>query len=241
MKKIILIILLLFTGLSASAKPNYSYATNTSNYDYSGEYIDQEITTPVYQIGLPQDFFEEQKEEAGLEIIWNSWHAKVRNNVLSATRYEIYAEKNLTYMAYIVDKNKTISNIIVIVLNENNIYAENKKSYLKPNTDFYIYKNVENKFYKMQIHQKGMRLVASNIPKILSAAQYTPVGFYAVPESSYYVKVARKIEALSEKTFLKFPNKSKRTKVVVTQGTTNIDWLIVGQRYKSTDFDDIER
>ena len=239
--KILILTLILMLCLPTFAKPNYSYSTNTIKYDYSGTYIDEEITTPISQIGLPQEFLEEQKEEAGLEVVWNSWHAKVRNKVLNSIRYLIYPEKHLTCKVYLVDKNKNISNIIVFILEEDNIYFENNRVYVKPNTDFYIYKNDENKFYKMRVYQEGIETKSTEFSKILASAEYTPVGFYAVIESGYYVKVARKIEELNGKSVLNFPKKSKRTKVVVSQGTTNIGYLSGGSRYYSKDFNDIER
>jgi hypothetical protein len=239
--KNLILILALMLCLPTFAKPNYSYSTNTTKYDYSGTYINEEINVPVTKIGIPQEFFEEQKEETGLEIVWNSWHAKVRNKVLEAVRYLNYSKKHLVCKAYLVDKNKNVSDIIVCVLHEDNMYIENKNVYVKPNIVFYAYKNDENKFYKMQVHQEGLKASSSEFTKILAAAEYTPVGFYAITESNYYVKVARKIEELNGKSVLKFPKKSKRTKVVVTQGTTNIGYLKGDGKYHSRDFNDIER
>ena len=241
MKKIFLTLLVLFIGLSAYAKPNYSYTTSSTKYDYSGTYVDEEIDTPITQIGLPQEFFEEQVEESGLEIVWNSWHARVRNKVLNSIHYINYSDKYAICKVYLVDKNRNISNIVVFILYENNIYKEGKDGFIIPNKDFYIYKNDENKFYKMQVHENGMKIRPQNFTKILAAAEYTPVGFYAVPESSSYVKTARKIEEISGLSLLKFPKKSKRTKVVVTQGTTNIDYLKGDGKYLPKDFNDIER
>lgn len=239
--KILILTLVLMLCLPTFAKPNYSYSTQTTQYDYSGTYVDEGISTPISKIGLPQEFMEEQQEEAGLEIVWNSWHAKVRNKILEATRGKVFYKEHVTCKVYLVDKNKNISNIIVFTLLKENIYIENNNIYVKPNTDFYVYKNDENKFYKMRVYQEGFKVKSTEFTKILAAADYTPVGFYAVKDSNFYVDVARTIEGMSGKSFLKFPNKSKRTKVVVAQGSTNIGHLRGDGKFHSKEFNDIER
>ena len=105
-------------------------ATSNSNY---GIYVDEEITTPLTQIGIPQELLTIQKDEDGLVVSWNQWHADVFNKITEKVFvYNIWGEvvgafigediinKHPTdcifYISATVNSERDISNIIVIIV-----------------------------------------------------------------------------------------------------------------------------
>ena len=60
--KLLIIILVLAFGLSAYAKPNYSFSNKSEQSHYPGTYINEEIDVPTTKIGLPSDFYRNDHE-----------------------------------------------------------------------------------------------------------------------------------------------------------------------------------
>ena len=121
MKKIILTLLISSISLTSYAKPNYSYTINQTptqtQYNTQGVYVNEEITTPISQIGVPEHYLQPQVEEKGLEIEWNEWHANLRNYVMKKQFFSnipnIFRNNALYSIVYTVHKNGQVSDVIV--------------------------------------------------------------------------------------------------------------------------------
>ena len=148
MKKVFASLLLFCLVSPCFAKPNYSYTVEpvSQTNGYSGAYVDEEITVPISQIGLPQEYMEPEviQEEKGLEIVWNKWHANVWNKVLSDVRAVSTLAKHLTFNLMTVDRNKNISDIIVIFVPEASLTRVQNEGYLTPESNIYMYIHERN-------------------------------------------------------------------------------------------------
>ena len=245
MKKVFALLLLFCLSLPSFAKPNYSYSVepvNTST-NYSGAYVNEEISVPVSKIGLPQEYMEPEvvQVEKGLEIVWNEWHAKVRNKVLSDVRGSSTPSKHLTFNLMTVDRNKNISDIIVIYVPETSLTRVRDVGYVTPDSDIYMYIYEKNTYYKIKVKDKFLEAKRKNIEKILSNSDIIETNFYTIPNFDYFAPLAQRIQNRQGDSYLAFPKGSKRSSMVVTQGTTDISWLKAGSKYMPEDFNDTER
>ena len=143
---IFLAILLIFLFNSAVCLPTLSEQTASSIPQGQGIYVDEEITAPITQIGIPEEYWEPQVEENGLEIAWNQWHANVRNQLFRSIKNRDWPQGYSIWIIYTVDLNKNISNIVFMYYPEQAILNKNNVGYLKQNTDFYLYLYDSNKF-----------------------------------------------------------------------------------------------
>ena len=281
MKKIFLTLLIFSLGLSAFAKPNYSYTvhqtptpiqTNNSvyNYDYMpqtnqtsntqatsnsnyGIYVDEEITTPLTQIGLPEYYLQPQEEEKGLEIEWNEWHANVRNYIMKDVMLKNilygFATDSLYCVIYTVHKDKSISDIIVVQLKRNDyandkITIKGKGPYLDSEFGVAIKQNGESS-YKTRIYKAPNFDIKQNSTPVdlLNVGAYQKdAKFFNLVEVYVADKVAKNIEKSAYNSVWAFPVKSKREKMVVSQiialGFTPEGFV---DAYKSSNFNDIEK
>ncbi len=271
MKKIILTLLILTIGSSAFAKPNYSYTFEPiqAPSKYSGTYIDEEMNIPVSQIGLPEQYTQPQVEEKGLEIEWNEWHAKVRNYVVEHKHDNIPSEYLLAD-AWITDRNSSVFFLIytvhktgkitdIILLNFNKTYLEEKyirhkittakdgKNRFKPEFSVCMKKAGERGFrhYTYTLNQDTI-LTSKTILETFKNATFVKEMSWL---DSVWVtntmakRIAKNIESFSGQSVLKFPEKSKRNQVVVTQGYSYIKDLenFTIDEYKASNFNDIEK
>lgn len=245
MKKIYTLLLLLSLSLPCFAKPNYSYSVEHINQSnaYSGAYIDEEINVPISKIGLPEEYMEPEvtQVEKGLEIVWNKWHANVRNKVLSDVRAADTPDNHLTFNLMTVDRNKNISNIIVIYVPETSLTRVQNEGFLTPESEIYMYIYEKNMYYKIKIKDKFLEANRKNLEKMLSNSDIIPTEFYSIPNFGYFVPLAQRVQKRQGDSYLSFPEGSKRVSVVVTQGTTDIDWIKAGTKYVPEDFNDTEK
>lgn len=245
MKKIFLALLISTISLSAFAKPNYSYTINQTPiqtpYNTQGVYVNEEITTPITQIGIPEEYTQPEIVEQGLEIVWNEWHANTRNQMLKNLKQTSLPKKYLMKLVYTVDINKNISNIVMIYIPENAILKINNTSYLDQNSVFYLYQYESNKFYKLSYLSDPIRTASDHIDKILNNSSKTQISFGQVPYWATFPKLGERIKSFSGNKHLTFPSQTRRTSIVVKQGFTDIDWLKMGRALTATDFNDIEK
>ena len=242
--KYFLISCLILLTLPAFAKPNYSYTINQTpiqtQYNTQGVYVNEEITTPITQIGLPEEYTQPEIVEQGLEIVWNEWHANTRNQMLRNIKGSSLPKNFLIELLYTVDINKNISNIVAIYVPKNAILKINNTAYLDQNSVFYLYQYESNKFYKLSYLSDPIRIATDCIDKILNNSSKTQISFGQVPYWVTFPKLGERIKKFSGNKHLTFPIQTHRTSVVVKQGFTDIDYLKGGD-YKSTDFNDIEK
>lgn len=244
MKKIILTLLISSISLTNYAKPNYSYTINTTpiqtQSDYQGVYVNEEITTPITQIGLPEEYTQPEIVEQGLEIVWNEWHANTRNQMLRNIKGSSLPKNFLIELLYTVDINKNISNIVAIYVPKNAILKINNTAYLDQNSVFYLYQYESNKFYKLSYLSDPIRIATDCIDKILNNSSKTQISFGQVPYWVTFPKLGERIKSFSGNKHLTFPIQTRRTSVVVKQSFTDIDYLKGGD-YKASEFNDIEK
>lgn len=241
MKKIILTLLIFITGTSAFAQPNNTYtANNIPASAYSGTYVNEEITTPLTQIGIPEEYLAPQAEEEGLEIVWNQWHADVRNQLFKSIKNSDWPQGYSIWIIYTVDLNKNISNIMFLYYPAQVILNKNNAGYLKQNSDFYLYLYEPNKFYKLSLTNEPILLSSDRFEKIIQNSAQTQINYKQFPCWAAFLSLGKKVKSFSGNDCLAFPEKTKRTKVIVRQGLTDIDWLKNGN-YEADMFNDIEK
>lgn len=263
--------LLLISCLPCFAKPNYSYTIEPIQQPskYSGTYIDEEMDIPISQIGLPEQYTQPQVEEKGLEIEWNEWHAKVRNYVVENKYKNIPAEYLLSenwisdrnaavfFLIYTVHKTGKISDVILLsfhktYLDEKHIpykitTAKDGKNRFKPEFDVCMKKSGEKSFknYTYVLNQDKV-LASKTILDTFKSANFVEQASWL---DSVWVtnnmarRVTKNIESFSGQNILKFPEKSKRDKVVVTQGFSyikNLEGFTIDE-YDASDFNDVEK
>ena len=238
-KNFVLTMLIFVISLSAAAgKPNYTYTmSETPASAYSGTYVNEEITTPITQIGIPEEYLEPQVEEEGLEIAWNEWHANVRNFILDKLKKaDCPGSKYIYIFIYTVDKNKSIYNITILY------FPATALSGMKviPNSEFYMYVDRTKKYYKLKLPRSSL-LSVLEYELILKQAEAADEDMYKVPYAVLFAPMAEVIKKCSQNKVLTFPENSKRTSVVVDQNLTNIKELMSTRKYNATDFNDIER
>lgn len=237
---IFLAILLIFLFNSAVCLPTLSEQTASSIPQGQGIYVDEEITAPITQIGIPEEYWEPQVEENGLEIAWNQWHANVRNQLFRSIKNRDWPQGYSIWIIYTVDLNKNISNIVFMYYPEQAILNKNNVGYLKQNTDFYLYLYDSNKFYKLSLTNEPILLSSDEFDKILQNSVQTQINFKQFPYWAAFLSLGQKIKGFSGNECLTFPEKTKRTTVIVRQGLTDIDWLKSGN-YEAAMFNDIEK
>ena len=292
MKKIFLTLLIFSLGLSAFAKPNYSYTvhqtptpiqTNNSvyNYDYMpqtnqtsntqatsnsnyGIYVDEEITTPLTQIGIPQELLTIQKDEDGLDISWNQWHADVFNKITEKVfAYNIWGEvvgafvgediinKHPTncifYISATVNSERDISNIIVVIVKGNGMEFKNSKALITKNTSITMYSNNNGKYYSLSytgepinINAKGLDTEGA-IRKILTNSKLVELSNDNDFDMKYSKKTCENLKTLSGKSFLKFPTNSKRKTQNIYYAISDLDNINKIQEATADMFDDVEK
>ena len=103
----------------------------------------------------------------------------------------------------------------------------------------YIYE--KNTYYKIKVKDKFLEAKRKNIEKILSNSDIIETNFYTIPNFDYFAPLAQRIQNRQGDSYLAFPKGSKRSSMVVTQGTTDISWLKAGSKYMPEDFNDTER
>ena len=270
MKKIILTLLILITGTSVFAKPNYTYTmSETPASAYSGTYVDEEITTPLTQIGIPEEYLEPQAEEQGLEIEWNEWHEKVRDyifdNIDNGIPDELLSDKNwnavnrdsLHYLIYTVHKSGAITDVIILTFHRaagasNNKYRivqiDNSSVLFSPEFDVCMRENGKNSFknYIFTLNQDTI-LSSDKITDILKKSSVVK-GLSRADSANIKYRIAcmraQNIESYSEQSFLNFPAQSRRDMVVVTQGFAHPSLslnLLFTDYYDASNFNDTER
>ena len=260
--KILILVIVLGINLPLLAKPNYSYTSNAKNYDYSGVYVDEKIDTPVAQIGISEEIFENQNE-IGLEIVWNRWHANVYNKVAKkvynswkdvSTKIILGSsianepENFISLLTAKVNNDKTISNVITMIIPKESLYIEPSKVLITRDSKIYMYKSDTNKYYRWLYYGDPINLNVTNssedekiIKTLLSDGGLVKQRKINVYSSAYLKKTAQKTLSLSGKDFLKFPEKSKRKYVKIFLGITDIDEIITISKATENMYNDVER
>lgn len=242
-KYLLILFLISSIVLPGIAKQNYTYTLtpcNNNGDNHTGTYINNEITTPITQIGIPEEYTQPEVVEQGLEVVWNEWHANTRNQMHRYIKGSPFPKNFLIELLYTVDVNKDISNIVAIYVPENAILKINNTAYLDQNSIFYLYQYESNKFYKLSYLSGPIRIATDRIDKILNNSSKTQISFKQVPYWVIFPKLGERIKSFSGNKHLTFPAKTRRTSVVVKHGFTDIDYLKGGD-YKATDFSDIEK
>lgn len=271
MKRFIVTILLLALGLPTFAKPNYSYTIEPAQTqsNYQGTYVDEELDVPISQIGLPQQYMQSQAEEKGLEVEWNQWHANVRNYVNKnrynnvPTEYRFaeawISDRNSSafFLIYTVHKTGEITDIILMrfsktYLDEKHLpykitTAKNGVNRFKPEFDVCMKKQGDSSFkiYTYTLNQDTI-LKSKTIVETIRNATFVKEASWL--ESIWVTntmakRIVKNIKSFSGQSVLNFPEKSKRDKVVVTQGFSYIKDLenFTIHNYEASDFNDIEK
>ena len=195
---------------------------------------------------LPSSYYVEQEDISGLEINWNQWHADVRNAISKFLCWRIYPFKKFNRplngildFIYKIDANQNISDIVLVSFPRNMIIRNGQYVYYKANSDFYMYVYQTDKFYKLQL-QEDLKHDVYNLTETINLSTITPIEAPKVPYYLLYKPFAERLQAFSGNKVLIFPKKTKRTFMVISQGFTNIEWL-VSSSYLAKFFNDIER
>lgn len=130
-------------------------------------YVNETITTPVSEIGIPEEYIKPQIEEAGLEIVWNQWHADVRNEISKHIKKEKfpYLKHNINFV-YTIDRNRNISDIVLLYVPEKALILD-RKTYLAGGCEIYMYVRKTGKYYKLTNTGANQRYTDKNIPNII--------------------------------------------------------------------------
>lgn len=249
-KILLSIIFILSISLTVSAKPNYSYSMDPIQTPsvYQGTYVNEEITTPISQVGIPEQYTQPQLEEQWLEIVWNKWHAKVRNKFTSDISASNTPDNYILATICKIDLNKNISNIMIIYFPEKSLNIVSGTAYVKKGEDFYLYNHNSDKFFIMNIDKNVSCTIGAEhknekeeIQKILATAKYREEIFYKIPYFTFFETSASKIQKRQGQSFLKFPEGSKRASVVVACALTDLDTVATVTEYTAGMFNDIER
>ena len=232
--------------LSAAASPNYSYSTKQSSYQ--GTYINEEIDVPTTKIGLPQEYTQSQVKEKGLEIEWNEWHARIRNKITKDISSTLTPQNYIIAAMCTIDKNQNISDIVVLYFPRTSLKIVSGVAYVKNEAPFYIYMHTPKKYYRTTINSNKLFTLGKlgkdeqeEISAILKIAKFQEVSYNRVPYYKFYRQVAFKIKQRQGQAVLRFPQSSKRSKVSVTGGVTDILSIQTVIQYTSDMFNDLER
>ena len=260
--KILILILILMLCLPTFAKPNYSYSTTTTKYDYSGTYINEEINVPVTKIGISQEIFEDQ-QEAGLEISWNKWHANMFNeladrvynswvNVAATVLLGFPGEEGprnyISLLTARVNSDMTVENVMTFIIFKKDLEISPAQVLITRDTEIYMYNSLTDKYYRWFYFGDPLNLNVNRasedekiIKKLLSNGKFVEQEKKYVYESAYLKKIAKRVKNLSGKSFLKFPQNSKRKFVNIFFGITDINEIKTIREATEDMYDDIER
>ena len=250
-KYLLILFLILSLVLPGIAKPNYTYTlspiNNTSN-NQTGTYINNEITTPITQIGVYEKLIKQEDKEKGLEIEWNEWHARVRNKIMNDMGQAHLPLGTLYYFIYTVHKNGEISNIITaqFVENDSELYKITINNHEKPRFDCEYavsMKKEQDKNYKTYIYNIGNYNLSTKDGVLIDALKVSSFKKNATLfDKPYRTKqIAERIEKIAKDPILKFPQNSKRDKVVVYQTMAiGLDIPEFKTKFNASDFYDIE-
>ncbi len=250
MKKIILTLLISSISLTSYAKPNYSYTIEpiqTQN-NYQGTYINEEVDVPITQIGIPQQYTQPQTEEKGLEIVWNKWHANVRNKFSNDISDTNIPKNYIIATMCTIDTNRKISDIIITYFPESSILAISRTANIKNNVPFYVYMHSSNKYFKATIKSTTPFTIGAQnkneqqeMSQILSNATLKEEAFYKIPYFKFYEELAERMNKRQGQPFLEFPESTRRTSVTVTSAVTDLSTIATVRRYTADMFNDTER
>ena len=248
--KFIILITTFFLCLSSYAKPNYSYSTNNTQVqnNYQGTYVNEEIDVPITQIGLPQSYTQPQVQEKGLEIVWNQWHAKIRNKLSQDISRTLTPQNYIITVMCTIDKNQNISDIIVAYFPRTALKIISGVAYLKNQTPFYVYRHTQGIYYKATVNSDELFTLGKlgkdeheEVSKIMKNAYFHQISYNQIPYYKFFRQIATKVENRQGEAILKFPQASKRNSVAVTGGVTDILSIQTVIQYTSDMFNDLER
>ncbi len=242
MKKIVLTLLIFISSTLVFAQPNYTYTLMQNGNNNSKEtYVNNNITTPITQIGITEDVYVQNGEEKGLEVEWNAWHANVRNIIFNEITKLRFPKNYFLYYVFPLYDNQSISDVVLIYIPESSVRKEGMHIYFKQNSDFYMYVYSSNKYFKLRLANSITQIGKYTILDSVNKAERKQINSMQVPYSSVYQPIAKKIYSQSNSGYLKFPAKSKRTRVIISDGITDIKQFLSADDYTDSDFDDIER
>lgn len=245
--KLLITFTIILSNLSVFARPNYSYSTNPTQSNY-GTYVNEEIQVPITQIGLPQNYTQPEVQEKGLEIVWNQWHARIRNKLSQDISRTLTPQNYIITVMCTIDKNQNISDIIVTYFPLSALKIISGVAYLKNQTPFYVYRHTQEIYYKATVNSDELFTLGKlgnneheELSKILKHASFQRVSYNTPPYYDFFKQVATKVENRQGQAVLKFPQSSKRDSVAVTSGVTDILSIQTVIQYTSDMFNDMER
>lgn len=204
-------------------------------------------TSPTLNAQISKDFgFIEDVEETGLEVVWNEWHANVRN-FIHRNGYPDFYRCNVVMYSLVVNKNNRISDVVVYwfpVSSLTIIQDKKTKEYIsikvKKDAPFYMYWDNKGTYLKAK---PLFALDVGNekeLPYLIENSRISVVKKQYVPFSDDFKLLADKLNNCGGHKILNFPYNSKREKVSVIAGIQ--DLAIEGKtEFSSNDFNDIER
>ena len=245
--KLLITFAILIFSLSVYARPNYSYSTNPTQSNY-GTYVNEEIDVPFTQIGLPQSYTQPEIQEKGLEIVWNQWHAKIRNKLSQDISRTLTPQNYIITVMCTIDKNQNISDIIVAYFPRTALKIISGVAYLKNQTPFYVYRHTQGIYYKATVNSDELFTLGKlgkdeheEVSKIMKNAYFHQISYNQIPYYKFFRQIATKVENRQGQAVLKFPQASKRNSVAVTGGVTDILSIQTVIQYTSDMFNDLER
>lgn len=268
-KNFITILLILIFTSPTFAEPYNSYSTKKPRYDYSGVYVNEEISVPITKIGIPREIFENQ-EEVGLEISWNKWRANVFNDLayrIQNISIEL-AEKLITSILELdnnndiynfphnfmclatakINSDRTVENVITMIIPKESFDIQPYHVYASKNSKIYMYNSEARKYYRWFYQGEPIDFNIDNgngdekvIKKLLSNGKIYELSREDVLFPTYLEKVASKIKGLSGRSIIEFPAQSKRKYVNIYFGTTDIIEIHTIRKATEDMYNDIER
>lgn len=269
MKKIILILLMFIICLPTFAKPNYSYTINQTQIqtpiEYQGAYVNEEITTPITQIGIPQELITVQEEEKELEISWNQWRADVFNNLSNKIdKYNLWGDitsaiigddfinrhpENCVFMiSATVSSEGYINNIITLIIKEKGMQFKNSQALVTKNTSITMYSYNDDMFYSLYYLGEPININEQKTVDdgewtrmILSNCRLVNLNNYTNFDRKYSKKKCEQLKKLSGEAFLAFPVNSKRKYTNIYHGMTDIEKIITVKKATADMYNDVEK
>lgn len=246
MKKIFIILILILLSTSSALADNKDVFTP------------KEYVLTLEQL-LNQSADEEKEDESEeLKILWNQWHADVRNKVFNNLNGGpngdiLFFERALMNMYFYVDKYGLISDIIFLYIPQGSVNI--KTANILKGKSIYLYLFEEDKHYMLTALTDDVNVGSGSSAtlKNLTKLEVTQLKEKEVPLKQWKWHASSdpwSILAMRGDKVLTFPKGTQRTKVKVGMGQYSPTFSISAslhsdvwgtvKEYKADDFDDVE-
>ncbi len=230
------------------------YCTNAALAEVIIEHKNKDTFTPKeYVLTLEQLLTQQEDEteevEEDLAIVWNQWHADVRNamdKVVSSRISRFFTVSGYNFWCeyyFYVDKNNKISDIVVLYIYKTAVNIP--KNTVRKDKCAYAYYYSTNKFYKLRALSDNITFGTNKDKYLLSKIKnfkVTTVNEEYVPEPNAMKTAARAIKSFNSSRILTYPAGSKRTKVKVHYATLPYSWKWRAvSKFEARHFDDVEK